>query len=191
VNGAAYRDFEFSAGREGLPIVKIAELKAGITEQTRFTLNNPGERYRLANGDILFSWSGNPDTSIDTFCWLNGAAWLNQHIFKVIPPSAEERTFLLCLLRELRPMFAEIARDKQTTGLGHVTAGDMKRLQVVEPSRAILAAFDRTVGPLVRSVDSRRMQSSQLGALRDALLPKLLSGELRIPEAERIVGKAV
>lgn len=90
INGAAYRDFLFSSAQEGLPIVKIAELKAGVTAQTRFTTGDPGEKYRIDTGDVLFSWSGNPDTSIDTFVWFHGPAWLNQHIFKVVAASPQD-----------------------------------------------------------------------------------------------------
>jgi type I restriction enzyme S subunit len=187
VNGAAYRDFEFCAPDRGLPIIKIAELKAGITSQTRFTLTNPGDKYLIDTGDVLFSWSGNPDTSIDTFVWARGKGWLNQHIFKVITGSRHDRTFVLWLLRHLRPAFAEIARNKQTTGLGHVTAGDMKRLQVAVPPLSMLAAFDAVVGPLSDLMHTCEVESLTLARLRDALLPKLLSGELRVRDAEKAV----
>ncbi|MCY4532844.1 MAG: hypothetical protein OXC84_11030 [Gammaproteobacteria bacterium] len=74
---------------------------------------------RIGDGEILLSWSGNPDTSIDTFVWCGGPAWLNQHIFRVLPHQGIEKHFVFYLLKYLRPVFAEIARDKQTTGLGH------------------------------------------------------------------------
>jgi type I restriction enzyme S subunit len=67
INGAAYKNMHFVEPTEGLPVVKIAELKNGITSQTKFTNTDLGERYRINDGEILFSWSGNPDTSIDTF----------------------------------------------------------------------------------------------------------------------------
>jgi type I restriction enzyme S subunit len=191
VNGAAYRDFHFCDPGEGLPIVKIVELKAGITGQTKFTPTNPGDKYLIDTGDVLFSWSGNPDTSIDTFVWSRGKAWLNQHIFKVITDSRPKRTFLLRLLRHLRPVFAEIARNKQTTGLGHVTAGDMKRMNVAVPPPAILAAFHGLVGPLDDLMLERDVENRTLTNLRDALLPKLLSGELRVRDTDRIVERAV
>src|SRR5207244_9654981 len=119
--------------RPGLPISKIAELKSGITAQTKFSDLEMPNKYRVATGDMLFSWSGNPDTSIDTFVWSYGPAWLNQHIFRVLPHHQHERPFVLSTLKILRPVFAEIARNKQTTGLGHVTAEDMKRLFVSRP----------------------------------------------------------
>jgi type I restriction enzyme S subunit len=73
INGAAYSAFQPNDERRGLPIIKIAELKAGVTAQTKFSDVQMPEKYRIAKGDILFSWSGNPDTSIDTFVWSDGA----------------------------------------------------------------------------------------------------------------------
>jgi type I restriction enzyme S subunit len=73
VNGAAYKDMHFSSEPDALPVVKIAELKSGITKTTRFTNTDLGERYKILDGELLFSWSGNPDTSIDTFVWTSGS----------------------------------------------------------------------------------------------------------------------
>ncbi|WP_437621518.1 restriction endonuclease subunit S [Sorangium sp. So ce1151] len=186
VNGAAYRDFDFSANRSGLPIVKIAELKTGVTGQTKFTCLNPGERYKIVTGDILFSWSGNPDTSIDVFLWTGGDAWLNQHIFKVVTLNRRQRVFVFFLLRWLRPVFAEIARNKQTTGLGHVTAQDMKRLLVPMPTDAVLAAFEQQAGTWLDAMLFYSLQSATLAGIRDTLLPQLISGELRLKDAEKL-----
>jgi type I restriction enzyme, S subunit len=186
-NGAAYRAFAPNGERRGLPIVKIAELKSGITSQTKYSEVAMPEKYRLRDDDILFSWSGNPDTSIDTFVWSHGPAWLNQHIFKVEPRRAVERPYVLAMLKCLRPVFAEIARDKQTTGLGHVTAGDMKRLAVVRPDDRAMAAWHRHAGPIFAAMLARTREAQMVGALRDELLPRLLSGELSVAQTDRVM----
>ncbi|WP_426112408.1 restriction endonuclease subunit S [Massilia sp. PWRC2] len=134
INGAAYKAFSPNLERRGLPIIKIAELKAGVSSQTAYSDVVMPEKYRINTADILFSWSGNPDTSIDTFVWTHGQSWLNQHIFRVLPQEEHERSFLLRTLKHLRPVFAELARNKQTTGLGHVTVADLKRLLVLKPT---------------------------------------------------------
>lgn len=143
-NGLAFRDFQFS--ESGRPIIKIAELKDGVTGQTKFTQQTFGAEFAVEFGDMLFSWSGNPDTSIDVFWWKRPSGWLNQHIFKVTPKSDVERVFLYYVLRFLKPIFAEIARNKQTTGLGHVTIKDLKAIEVAIPEileqRAIAAILD-------------------------------------------------
>ena len=187
INGAAFRSSDFSPDWSGLPIIKIAELKKGITAKTKFTSKELKSKYLLNNGDILFSWSGSPKTSLDVFLWSGGPAWLNQHIFRVIPNRSIERSFIYSLLRYLKPTFIEIARNKQTTGLGHVTMRDMKDLQVVLPPDEILGAFHRIAGPLLDRVYCNMVESHTLTQLRDTLLPKLISGELRVPDAERFL----
>ena len=126
-NGLAYKDFHFST--TGVPIIKIAELKNGITSQTQFTNDIFDESVKLNYDDLLFSWSGNPDTSIDVFRYRRNDGWLNQHIFKVVP-NGVSKDYLFYLLKSLQPTFAFIASNKQTTGLGHVTIADLKRLNV-------------------------------------------------------------
>ena len=186
-NGAAYRDMHFSQSNDGLPVIKIAELKSGVTGATRFTTTNLGEKYRIDSREILFSWSGNPDTSIDTFVWDGGPAWLNQHIFRVRAREDWSRVRIYCQLRLLRPVFAEIARNKQTTGLGHVTIADMKRLFVCRPPKAVAKAFDGYANPIFERMITNQSEIRTLAILRDVLLPKLISGELQIPQAERLV----
>jgi type I restriction enzyme S subunit len=189
VNGAAYKNMDFVAPKDGLPVVKIAELKAGVTGQTKFTNTDLGQRYRITNGELLFSWSGNPDTSIDAFLWTGGAAWLNQHIFAVRENGARTKAELFVMLKWLMPEFAEIARNKQTTGLGHVTKDDMKRLMVVCPCDDIQAAFANLITPIFDQILGNIHESRTLAETRDLLLPKLMSGEIRVAQTGSDMGK--
>ncbi|MBI3800668.1 MAG: restriction endonuclease subunit S [Deltaproteobacteria bacterium] len=191
INGLAFRNEDFSPDRLGLPVIKIGELKAGITDQTKFAEASFLPKYRVASGDILFSWSGSPDTSIDTFVWAGGEGWLNQHIFKIQFKRPEEKFFVYFLLRHLKPLFIEIARNKQTTGLGHVTAQDLKRLMTTLPSDNVLKAFNGLAEPLFYRVHANQLESRTLTALRDTLLSKLISGHLRVKDAERFIGRAI
>jgi type I restriction enzyme, S subunit len=191
INGAAYKNMHFVEPTLGLPVVKIAELKNGITSQTKFTNTDLGDRYRIKDGEILFSWSGNPDTSIDTFIWTGGPAWLNQHIFAVRENSRRKPTYVYALLKWLNPIFAELARNKQTTGLGHVTKEDLGRLKVSVPPPPIETAFDHIVGPILDRLRAALFENRALAATRDALLPKLMSGEIRVKVAEKIAEAAL
>ena len=79
--------------------------------------------------------SGNPQTSIDIFRFNLDEGWLNQHIFKVTPDEKiVDRDYFYFLMKNLKPHFTQIATNKQTTGLGHVTIADIKRMSVVIPS---------------------------------------------------------
>jgi type I restriction enzyme S subunit len=87
-------------------------------------------------------------------------------------------------------VFAELARNKQTTGLGHVTVADLKRLQVVKPERAVLDHFDSLASPIHNRIFRNEQQAQTLVTLRDTLLPRLISGQLRLPEAASLLEKA-
>jgi len=189
-NGAAYKNMHFSDESDALPVVKIAELKAGVTGQTKRTNTQLGDRYRIDNGELLFSWSGNPETSIDAFVWVGGSAWLNQHIFAVRENGCRSKAYLHTALRFLKPEFTRIAANKQTTGLGHVTKGDMQRLFLPEPLPELLTAFDQIVLLIFERFRVALEESRNLAALRDLLLPKLMSGEIRIRDAEKLAGEA-
>jgi type I restriction enzyme, S subunit len=184
INGAAFRNEHFSSNRQGFPVIKIGELKDGIPAQTKFCAVEREPKYRIASGDILFSWSGSPDTSIDTFVWSGGNGWLNQHIFKIQFKRPIDKYFVYHLLRYLKPEFIEIARNKQTTGLGHVTAQDLKRMQTAFPTYEVLEKFNRVAEPLFQKTFSNLCESRTLAELRDALLPKLLSGEVRVSDSK-------
>jgi type I restriction enzyme S subunit len=181
INGAAYSAFAPNEIHRGLPIIKIAELKAGVTSQTKYSDVEMPEKFRINIGDILFSWSGNPDTSIDTFVWANGPAWLNQHIFRVVPPNEYERSFVLVMLKQLRPVFAEMARNKQTTGLGHVTVSDLKRLRYVRPPKLMLVKWHEVINSILDLIFRSEIEARTLASCRDELLPELLSGSLPVP----------
>jgi len=181
-NGAAFKAKDFSLDNSGLPIIKIAEIKNGISSQTKFTENDYNDKFFIQDGEILFSWSGSPNTSIDTFLWTGGEGWLNQHIFKIEPIDDNSYCFVFYLLRYLRETFIEIARDKQTTGLGHVTVQDLKRLKVSFPDDGIIKAFEKYAKPFFDIVYNQSLSSKTLANIRDTLLPKLLSGELRVKD---------
>ena len=89
VNGLAFRDIQFSS--TGKPVIKIAEIKSGISEQTKFTEQSFDESVCVRPGDLLFSWSGQPETSIDAFWWRGPEGWLNQHVFRVTPAEDVDR----------------------------------------------------------------------------------------------------
>jgi type I restriction enzyme S subunit len=178
---------DFCAAGDGFPIVKIAELKDGIGTQTKWSERHAKPNQIIDTGDLIYSWSGSPDTSLEAFLWSGGRGLLNQHIFKVITKSVAQKRFVYYLLQYLRPVLVETARNKQTTGLGHVTISDMKRLHVCLPSGEAMAEFDRNIAAIFDHAFNNTLESRTLATLRDTLLPKLLSGEVRVSELDKEV----
>lgn len=180
INGAAFKKNEYSD--TGLPIIKIAELKNGITDSTQRCCVKKDDKYYIGDRDILFSWSGNPDTSIDTFIWSMGRAILNQHTFRVVS-KYDAPAFTFFLLKYLKPQFTHIASNKQTTGLGHVTVADLKRLQFTSNAN-VISEFNTLVMPMFDLIFSNYKEIQQLSVLRDTLLPQLMSGELDVSDLD-------
>ena len=167
VNGLAYRNIEFST--TGRPIIKIAEIKGGISGQTKFTHQNFDESVRVRAGDLLFSWSGQPETSIDASWWRGPEGWLNQHIFRVTPSDGIDTGFFFYLLRYLNPNFVAIARNKQTTGLGHVTKQDLENIEAALPDHEEQRAIAHILGTLDDKIELNRRMNETLESMSRAL----------------------
>ena len=148
-NGLAFKQISFS--NKGYPIIKIAELKNGITKQTNYTKQNYDKNVFLTYDDLIFSWSGNPETSIDAFLYRLPDGYLNQHSFKVTPKDGIDKYFLYYILKYLKPVFKSIATNKQTTGLGHVTIGNLKELDVAIPDYII----QRKILKILKNIDNK------------------------------------
>lgn len=167
VNGLAFRDIQFSTN--GMPVIKIAEIKGGISEQTKFTQQTFDESVHVRPGDLLFSWSGQPETSIDAFWWRGPEGWLNQHVFRVTPAPGIRPPFFYYLLRYLKPNFIGIARNKQTTGLGHVTKGDLENIEAAYPGEPEQRAIAYILGTLDDKIELNRRMGETLEAMARAL----------------------
>ncbi len=167
-NGLAFRKIHFS--ESGVPIIKIAELNNGIGTSTAYTEQIFDEDVHLLKGDLLFSWSGNPQTSIDIFRFNMEEGWLNQHIFKVIPNfNLVNGDFFYFLMKWLKPRFTQIATNKQTTGLGHVTIADIKRLNLIIPNFDIQQRIVKILKPLDDKIENNRRMNETLEGMAQAL----------------------
>ncbi len=77
INGYAFKPSDWSD--VGRPIIRIQDLTGNSYQMNRFEGSIP-EKYVVAKGDVLISWSA----SLGVYVWNNEPALLNQHIFKVI-----------------------------------------------------------------------------------------------------------
>jgi type I restriction enzyme, S subunit len=173
LNGLALQKFP-PQDAQSLPVIKIAELRAGNTEGADRACANLHAAYVVLDGDVLFSWSG----SLECVLWAGGRGALNQHLFKVTSAQFPNWFYYLWITHHL-PEFRRIAAAKATT-MGHIQRYHLSAAKVVLPSARLLEAADKVIGPCVDSIPMRFIQSRTLAALRDALLPKLISGEIRV-----------
>lgn len=176
INGTSFKKDEYST--TGYPIVKITEIKNGITSATQYFNGSKDAKYYIKTKDILFSWSGNPQTSIDTFIWVGGDAILNQHTFKIAIKN-DDYSFIYLLLKYFNPEFTRIASSKQTIGLGHVTVSDLRRMKFPYDEKTIMN-FCQCINPVIESYINNLIENKKLTDIRDTLLPKLMTGEIRV-----------
>lgn len=167
-NGLAFKKIDFSDS--GTPVIKIAELNNGIGSSTSFTRGVYSSDVKLQRGDFLFSWSGNPETSIDIFRFEFEEGWLNQHIFKTTPNSSLVTwDYFFYLMKWLKPVFKSIASNKQTTGLGHITISDLKKIKVTVPAKD----FQDKVAAILTAIDNKISLNAKLNGYLEELCDAL------------------
>jgi type I restriction enzyme S subunit len=177
LNGFAFKPSDFEP--EGLPVIKIPELKNGISSRTPF---NSGmtvpKRLHVQNGDLLFSWSGTLAVSE----WTDGPGLLNQHLFLVVPNDRVGRGFLKVALQEAMPRFLSQGVGATMT---HIRRAALDDTGLALPIAGhILGQADAFLARTYDQVVNIRRQNQGLAAARDLLLPRLISGELSVAAAE-------
>ena len=173
-NGLALQKYRPKDGEESLPVVKIAQLRSGRADSGELATRDITPGCVIDNGDVIFAWSA----SLMVKVWRGGKAALNQHLFKVTS-SEYPRWFYLHWLESHLSEFRRIAADKTTT-MGHIKRQHLSEAKCVTPDRPLLDAADGILGDLYTQRVALEVQSSKLAAMRDTLLPRLVSGELRV-----------
>ena len=178
-NGLALQRFRPEEGEERLPAVKIAQLRTGKADGNEWAKASITADCIIDDGDVVFSWSG----SLLVKVWCGGRAALNQHLFKVTSRQYPKWFFRHCTESHL-PAFQAIAAGKTTT-MGHIKREHLKEAKCAVPSGALLTMVDGILGGLFSRVVAANVESRDLSILRDNLLPKLLSGGLRLSDLRK------
>jgi type I restriction enzyme, S subunit len=173
-NGLAMQKFPSSGTDDVLPVIKIAQLRKGSAEGADQATRAIPSDYLVQDGDVLFSWSGTLEVEI----WCGGDGALNQHLFKVTSQRFDKWFYYLWTRHHLDD-FRLVAAGKATT-MGHIQRSHLAAAIVVVPDSAVHEAADRLLSPLFERVITNALQARYLVALRDELLPRLISGRLRL-----------
>lgn len=99
--------------------------------------------------------------------------------FKSVVPKKAGTSFLYCFLKYVTP---EIENKSTGSTFKEASGALMKSLQVIMPEQKVFEEFEAIVSPLFTRIESLEKESSRLSLLRDTLLPRLMSGELEVPE---------
>jgi type I restriction enzyme S subunit len=144
LNGRAFTDADFT--NEGLPVIRIRQLVDPQAEVNRFNgVVRPS--HLLADGDLVFSWSG----SLAVRIWDRGPAVLNQHLFRVDPRPGINRSYLRWVLEYSLPT---LTSQMHGSAMTHITTDALRRVRVPVPSLAEQADLARSLNDLVRPIDA-------------------------------------
>jgi type I restriction enzyme S subunit len=181
VNGLAMQKYRPEEREEGLPVLKIKELgQGGFDSNSEYcSPSKIGEKYIIKDGDIIFSWSGTLMVKI----WCGGKCGLNQHLFNVVAKDYP-KWFAYQWTRHHLDNFIRIAKDKAVT-MGHIKRGELDKAKVLIPETHQMKTISDIMKPIHLQVISNEQESRHLAELRDTLLPKLMSGELKVNEIEK------
>lgn len=177
LNGLAMQKFRPKDGENGLPVLKIKELRQGSCDASS-ELCSPSikKEYTVHDGDVIFSWSG----SLLVDFWCGGTCGLNQHLFKVTSTSFDKWFFFAWTDHHLQK-FAAIAADMATT-MGHIKREELAKAEVLVPPQAEYERIGGLLAPIYDLVVANRIENRKLATLRDELLPRLMSGDLDVSE---------
>lgn len=177
MNGLAMQKFPPENNEDSLPVLKIKELGQGFcgTDSDRCSCNIKDE-CKIHNGDVIFSWSGTLLVDV----WCGGDCGLNQHLFKVTSNDYPKWFYYYWTKHHLQE-FIRIAKDKAVT-MGHIKRGHLEEALVAIPDNDSMEKVHELFEPILSKIISLRLENSRLSLLRDTLLPRLMSGELEVPE---------
>ena len=176
LNGLAMQKFRPLEDEEGLPVLKIKELRQGCYDESS-ELCSPSKvkpEYIIHDGDVIFSWSG----SLLVDIWCGGTCGLNQHLFKVTSQTYEKWFYYLWTKHHL-DKFIFLAADKATT-MGHIKREELDKAEVVIPDDKTYQNLTSVIKPFIDEIINNRIENRKLSQIRDGLLPKLMNGEIFI-----------
>ncbi len=157
-------------GQTGLyPVVRIRDVPKGTTET--FTNEEAGSRYEVHNGDTLVGMDGEFYLSR----WCGGPSYLNQRVARV-RPSADVEAQLLHL--QLRAPLRALNQEITGTTVAHLGKRHLEGIHLLVGDQEVMARARQTLGPLGDLALSLRRAALRLSALRDLLIPKLVSGQI-------------
>lgn len=177
LNGLAMQKYRPKDDEQGLPVLKIKELRQGSCDfNSELCSPSIKPEYIVHDGDVIFSWSG----SLLVDLWCGGTCGLNQHLFKVTS-STYDKWFYYAWTNHHLQKFTAIAADMATT-MGHIKREELSKAEVLIPSQSDYDRIGGLLAPLYDLVIANRIENRKLASLRDELLPQLMSGQLDVSE---------
>ena len=174
IYGAPYKSSLFNENKDGLPLIRIRDLKTNAPQFYTPELL-PNTEYINA-GDIVAGM----DAEFIPYVWLGERGVLNQRCCKFKGKNDAISNYYILFL--IKPELEYVQSYKTGTTVSHLGKSDIDRFKLMTPPLDVVLAFSERVNPMKEEVVNRAKESRRLASLRDALLPRLMSGELKVNE---------
>jgi type I restriction enzyme S subunit len=180
--------FKSSSWQEtGVPVVKIGSVKPGLVDLSQVSYIDPSlaqttsDIYRLPRGSLVVGLTGYVG-EVGLLMQHSDTPLLNQRVAKFLPVSGHWKIpFIYCLTR--RPQFKQrVIEAANGSAQQNVSNSQILGLQTCVPTFELVGAFESRFESLFDEILLIAEQNLELSQLRDSLLPRLISGEIRVPE---------
>lgn len=172
--GAPFKSKKFNEEGVGYPLIRIRDLKT-FTPQ-HFTDEKHPKREFIETGDILAGMDG----EFMPYIWLGPRSVLNQRVckFESIEKNKYDNLYIYLLIK---PKLLHIESYKTGTTVIHLGKRDIDSIKKIKPDERVVKEFSNISYKFWNKIINLAKEKIVLNKLRDTLLPKLMSGELRIP----------
>ncbi|MGI8701459.1 MAG: restriction endonuclease subunit S [Nocardioidaceae bacterium] len=179
--GEAFKGTHFSEPGTGRALIRIRDLRTYRSQV--WTTETRSREILVQPGDVIVGM----DAEFRPTTWLGTPGLLNQRVCRV----HSKRAPAAFVRESLKAPLAAIEGGKSGTTVIHLNKSDLERTVVRIPPSDVVQGFAREAEGLYETGVALAFENSALAALRDALLPHLMSGRLRVRDAEKIVGERV
>jgi len=175
IYGAPFASKQFNTEGNGKPIIRIRDLKD--QQFATYTTEVHPKGYLLHPGDIVVGMDG----EFRPYIWGNDEAWLNQRVCVFENKRPNGKAFLYFTIK---PLLFAIEQTQVATTVIHIGKKDFDTFEIMLPDTELLDAFDAITTPMVEQIVSNSIENKRLAIMRDALLPKLMSGEIDVSDIQ-------
>ncbi len=201
LRGLSYKGAGLCENDEGVPLHNLNSVFEGGGYKTAGIKYYRGDfkpRHEILPGDLIVT---NTEQGFDLLLMGHSAlvphhfgpiGLFSQHIYKIEPkPGSPLSREWLYLMLSVSPKGQEIRSYSNGTTVNMLPMDALEIPEICAPSHEVIEAFDEVVKPMFARQESLEVENQTLATLRDTLLPRLMSGELRVGEAKEQVEELV
>ncbi|MCY4358857.1 MAG: restriction endonuclease subunit S [Gammaproteobacteria bacterium] len=191
-NGYAFKRKDWDLNGQ-VPVVKIGNVKPMLVDiescsRIKTKMAKGLERFKLSVGDALIGLTGYVG-EVGLVPDIGKVPYLNQRVGKFNPINSDDYCYLVIMTRRSK-FKSQVVNLGTGSAQANVSPRDILGISLILPPAELRRMFAQIVSPIIKRILISCSEAHNISKLRDTLLPKLISGELRIPDAEKFLEEA-